>query len=169
MLEKANLKRQSFVKKAKLGIVTLKRRDEDLDVLFKRIYEDLVTGRLSPERFDKLSTQYEEEQKQVQQQVIGELQSLINDGDQEAHNLRQFLKSVRKYTDPEELTAEMLNNWLTKSLFTLLTGAVDTADRRLRFTARPLGLSTSLTTSVKPGTAGGSGLKSKKRPEKSGL
>lgn len=169
MLEKTNLKRQSFVKKAKLGIVTLKRRDEDLDVLFKRIYEDLVAGRLSPERFDKLSTQYEEEQKQVQQQVIGELQSLINDGDQEAHNLRQFLKSVRKYTDPEELTAEMLINWLTKSLFTLLTGAVDIADRRLRFTARPLELSTSLTTSVKPGTAEVSGIKSKKRPVKSGL
>ncbi len=171
MLEKTNLKRQSSVEKAKLGIVTLKRRDEDLDVLFKRIYEDLVTGRLSPERFDKLSTQYEEEQeqKQVQQQVIGELQSLINDGDQEAHNLRQFLKSVRKYTDPEELTAEMLINWLTKSLFTLLTGAVDIADRRLRFTARPLELSTSLTTSVKPGTAEVSGIKSKKRPKKSGL
>lgn len=38
--------------------VTLKRRDEDLDVLFKRIYEDMVAGRLSPERFDKLSSQY---------------------------------------------------------------------------------------------------------------
>ena len=112
-MEKANLKRQSSVEKAKLDIVTLKRRDEDLDVLFKRIYEDMVAGRLSPERFDKLSTQYEEEQKQVRQ-VIGELQSLIDDGEQEAHDLRQFLKSVRKYTDPEELTAEMLNELVDK-------------------------------------------------------
>ena len=112
-MEKANLKRQSSVEKAKLDIVTLKRWDEDLDVLFKRIYEDMVAGRLSPERFDKLSTQYEEEQKQVRQ-VIGELQSLIDDGEQEAHDLRQFLKSVRKYTDPEELTAEMLNELVDK-------------------------------------------------------
>ena len=37
LLEKANLKRQTSVEKAKLDIVTLKRRDEDLDVLFKRI------------------------------------------------------------------------------------------------------------------------------------
>ncbi len=112
-MEKANLKRQTSVEKAKLDIVTLKRRDEDLDVLFKRIYEDMVAGRLSPERFDKLSTQYEEEQKQVRQ-VIGELQSLIDDGEQKAHDLRQFLKSVRKYTDPEELTAEMLNELVDK-------------------------------------------------------
>ena len=53
-MEKANLKRQTSMEKAKLDIVTLKRRDEDLDVLFKRIYEDMVAGRLSPERFDKL-------------------------------------------------------------------------------------------------------------------
>ncbi len=35
--------------KAKVDIVTLKRRDEDLDILFKRIYEDMVSGRLSAE------------------------------------------------------------------------------------------------------------------------
>lgn len=112
-MEKANVKHQTSVEKAKLDIVTLKRRDEDLDVLFKRIYEDMVAGRLSPERFDKLSTQYEEEQKQVRQ-AVGELQSLIDDGEQEAHDLRQFLKSVRKYTDPDELTAEMLNELVDK-------------------------------------------------------
>lgn len=112
-MEKANVKHQTSVEKAKLDIVTLKRRDEDLDVLFKRIYEDMVAGRLSPERFDKLSTQYEEEQTQVRQ-TIGELQSLIDDGEQEAHDLRQFLKCVRKYTDPDELTAEMLNELVDK-------------------------------------------------------
>ena len=88
--------------------MTLKRRNEDLDVRFKRRYEDMMAGRISPEQFDKLSTQYEEEQ-QVRH-VIEELQSLIDDGKQEAHDLRQFLKSVRKYTDPEELTAEMLHD-----------------------------------------------------------
>lgn len=35
--------------KVKVDIVTLKRRDEDLDILFKRIYEDTVSGRLSAE------------------------------------------------------------------------------------------------------------------------
>ena len=135
-------------------------------MLFKRIYKDMVAGRLTPERFDKLSAQYEEEQKEVRQ-VIGELQSLIDSGEQEAYDLQQFLKSVQKYTDPEEHTAEMLNSWLTKSSFTLPTRAVDTASR-MRFTTKPLGLSTSLTTSVKPETVEDSGEKIEKQPEKAG-
>lgn len=61
-IEKANIKLQTCVEKATLDIVTLKRRDEDLDVVFKHIYEDMVAEQLSPKRFDKLSTQYEEEQ-----------------------------------------------------------------------------------------------------------
>ncbi len=60
-MEKANAERKLSVEKAKVDIVTLKRRDEDLDTLFKRIYEDMVLGRLSAERFDKLSSEYETE------------------------------------------------------------------------------------------------------------
>ena len=64
-MEKANAERKLSVEKAKVDIVTLKRRDEDMDTLFKRIYEDMVSGRLSAERFDKLSSEYETEQKNV--------------------------------------------------------------------------------------------------------
>lgn len=75
------------VEKAKVDIVTLKRRDEDLDTLFKRIYEDMVAGRLSTERFDKLSTEYEAEQKEVRVKII-QLQELIDSGEQEQHDLQ---------------------------------------------------------------------------------
>lgn len=48
-MEKANTERLISLEKAKVDIVTLKRRDEDLDTLFKRIYEDMVSGRFSVE------------------------------------------------------------------------------------------------------------------------
>ena len=57
----------------------------------------IVTRKPLVQSRNLLFTQYEEEQKQVRQ-VIGELQSLIDDGEQEVYDLRQFLKSVRKYT-----------------------------------------------------------------------
>jgi len=47
--EKADMQHRMSADKAKVDIVTLKRRDEDLDILFKRIYEDTVSGRLSAE------------------------------------------------------------------------------------------------------------------------
>ena len=101
------------VDKAKADIVTLRRRDEDLDVLFKRIYEDMVSGRLSTERFDRLSSEYEEEQRQVKR-TVAELQELIDRGEQREYDLQQFLKNVRRYTDPQELTAEMLNDLIDR-------------------------------------------------------
>ena len=111
--EKADVQHRMSVDKAKVDIVTLKRRDEDLDILFKRIYEDMVSGRLTAERFDKLSSEYEEEQKQVKQ-AIDRLQTLIEDGEQNEVDLQEFLKNVRKYTDPTELTAELLNDLVDK-------------------------------------------------------
>lgn len=96
-----------------MDIVTLKRRDEDLDTLFKRIYEDMVSDRLSAECLDKLSAEYEEEQRQVKQTIV-ELQTLIDNGEQNEVDLQKFLRNVRKYANPKELTAEMLNDLVDK-------------------------------------------------------
>lgn len=73
----------------------------------------MVTGRLTAERFDKLSTEYEEEQKKVKE-MIAELQEFIDSGEQGEYDLKEFLKNVRKYTDPQELTSELLNDLVDK-------------------------------------------------------
>jgi len=86
---------------------------KNIDTLFKRICEDMVSGRLSAERFDKLYTEYEEEQRQVKQTIV-ELQNLIDSGEQSEFDLQEFLRNVRKYTDPKELTAELLNDLVDK-------------------------------------------------------
>lgn len=111
--KKANERHILSVEKAKADVVTLRQRDSDLDALFKRLYEDLASGRLKEERFDKLSSEYEVEQKEVKQR-IDKLQELVDSDEQEQHDLQQFLKSVRRYTDPQALTAEMLNELVDK-------------------------------------------------------
>lgn len=73
----------------------------------------MVAGRLSAKHFDKLSTEYEAEQKEVKIKIV-QLQKLIDSGEQVQHDLQQFLKNVRKYTDPEKLTAEILNDLVDK-------------------------------------------------------
>ncbi|MGL6202104.1 MAG: DUF4368 domain-containing protein [Lachnospiraceae bacterium] len=42
------------------------------------------------------------------------MQELIDSGVQEQRDLQQFLKNVRKYTAPEELTVKMLNDLVDK-------------------------------------------------------
>lgn len=112
-IEKANEKHYDQVRKAKKDIINLQARNDNLDILFKRLYEDMVSGRISNERFDLLSADYEQEQKQIKDEITN-LQNLIDKGEQERYDLNQFLKNVRKYTDPDELTAEMINELIDK-------------------------------------------------------
>lgn len=44
-------------------------RDEELDGLFERIYEDNVSGKLSNDRFAKMSRRYEDEQKELAEKI----------------------------------------------------------------------------------------------------
>ena len=101
------------ISKAKVDVVTLRRRDEDLNTLFKRLYEDMVAGRITAERFDLLSSGYEDEQKELKAK-IAELDDLIQNGETQTKDLKKLLEKVRKYTDPEELTAEMVNDLVDK-------------------------------------------------------
>ena len=73
----------------------------------------MVSGRLSAEGFNKPSAENETERKNA---AILDLQELIDSGEQERHDLQQFLKNVRKYTDPQELTAEILNDLVDKNV-----------------------------------------------------
>ncbi len=73
----------------------------------------MVSGRISEQRFDILSADYENEQKQLKAE-IEEMQALIDNDNQQQYELQQFLKNVRKYTDPEELTAEMVNTLIDR-------------------------------------------------------
>ena len=101
------------ISKAKVDVVTLKRRDEDLNTLFKRLYEDMVAGRITAERFDMLSAGYEQEQKELKVK-IDKLEDLIENGETQTKDLKQLLVKVRKYTDPEELTAQLVNDLVDK-------------------------------------------------------
>ena len=46
-----------------------KQRISDLDKLFSRIYEDNILGKLSDERYSRMASEYETEQKQLMQEV----------------------------------------------------------------------------------------------------
>ena len=112
-IEKADRERQMTVASAKKDLVVLRRRDEELDRIFKRTYEDMVSGRISEARFDTLSAGYEQEQADVKRKIVM-LEDLIENGEEQAKDLKQLLANVRKYTDPEELTPEMLNDLVDK-------------------------------------------------------
>ena len=88
-------------------------RDDELGGLFERIYEDNVSGKLSDDRFAKMSRRYEEEQKELSEK-IKKLRSEIEKQSSRATSTDMFVSIVRKYTRARKLTPRMLNELVEK-------------------------------------------------------
>jgi DNA invertase Pin-like site-specific DNA recombinase len=84
-----------------------------LDDIIQRLYEDNLDGKISDERFAKMTASYEDEQKTLESR-IRELKAAIGTVTENASNVDAFLKLVRKYTDIQELTAEIIREFVEK-------------------------------------------------------
>ena len=83
-------------------------RITELDTIIQRLYEDNISGKLTDERFMKLSRGYEAEQQNLQEQVT-ELAEQIALQEQKTLDLSRFLAQVRKHTHVDGLTPTLLN------------------------------------------------------------
>ena len=89
-----------------------RRRITELDAIIQRLYEDNVTGKLTDERFAKLSAAYEAEQAELKQSVES-LSVIVEASEAQAVNVRS-LKIVKKYTEPTALTPQLLHEFVDK-------------------------------------------------------
>lgn len=89
------------------------KRMDELDRLFRKIYEDNVNGKLNDERFYKLSDGYEAEQEQLKQEIES-LTAEVSEADMETTNVSKLIAVTKKYTRIDELTPEILNAFVDK-------------------------------------------------------
>ena len=94
-------------------LAALQARDEELDGLFERIYEDNVSGKLSDDRFSKMSRRYEDEQKEMTER-IKTLRAEMDKLSSKAVTADMFISTVRKYTRAKALTPRMLNELIDR-------------------------------------------------------
>ena len=105
--QKAEAKKELAAKRRQL--TQAERRIEELDRLFKRIYEDNANGKLSDSRFQMLSDDYEQEQEELREKLL-QLNEEITQQEEQAENIDRFISKVRKYLDLDELTPAVLND-----------------------------------------------------------
>jgi len=82
-------------------------RDKELDKLFERIYEDNVSGKLSDERFVKMTRSYEQEQSEIAGRVKV-LKSEMKQETSKIYTTDAFIDIVRRYTNAKELSGRMV-------------------------------------------------------------
>lgn len=87
----------------------------ELDRLFKRIYEDMVNGKLSEARFQMLADDYEKEQAELREK-IDILEEEIGQQEDQTENVDKFIRQAKKYLHLEKLTPAVLND-LVKAVY----------------------------------------------------
>ena len=99
------------MKRKRREVEQARKRIAELDRIFKRIYEDDVNGTISHERFLKLSTEYEAEQKELTEKVK---QQEVDTYEQNKMDFDSFAAIIRKYVGITELTPTIVNEFIKK-------------------------------------------------------
>ena len=112
-LEKSSQDELKEIAKNKKELEKAKKRIIEIDNLFKHIYEDNISGKITDERFRNLSFNYDKEQKELNAK-LEQLSKEIDNAENKATDLTQFISNVKKYTEITELTPEILNELIDK-------------------------------------------------------
>ena len=94
---------------------------KEIDSIIQKLYEDNLLGKISDERFMKLSQSYEEGQKQLQTS-ISDLTEKLTKQQEDSLNISKFMARISKYTELPELTVEIVNELIDKIVIHKPTG-----------------------------------------------
>ena len=107
ILKKKSIELNQTLRSKKNELEDSKQRIEKLDIIVKKLYEDNLEGKLSDQRFEKLTKSYDEEEI-ILASRIEELEKEIKELSEKKLNAESFLKLFRKYTEIKELDPEII-------------------------------------------------------------
>jgi len=113
VMDDTTINQQKALKAKQRTLNKAKIRFEELDRLFKKLYEDNFSGKLSDERFAKMSAEYEAEQQELKASIEA-LEVEVNSETEKAVNVDSFLRLVQKYTRITELNSAILREFIEK-------------------------------------------------------
>ena len=82
-------------------------------MLYEKLFEEKILGNLTEDRFKKLSEKYEDEQAELTQR-IRHMKKVVAEEQKHELNAEGFLQLARRYTDIQELTPEILREFIDK-------------------------------------------------------
>lgn len=98
-----------------------KKRSKELDTIIQKLYEKQLLDEISDERFRKLTDSYESEQVELNQQIV-KLQEVLISQTESKENVDKFMQTIRRYTNLETLTTQLVNELIDKIIVQQPTG-----------------------------------------------
>ena len=113
IMDKSRSEQKKELAQKRRELAQAERRIDELDGLFQRIYEDMASGKLSEERFTKLSASYESEQHTLSDK-IRVWRAELEAEQAQAVNVEQFIALVKRYVEIKELTPPIVNEFIKR-------------------------------------------------------
>ena len=98
---------QSQIDAHQSEVRSLMARDKELDRIFERLYEDNLSGKITDERFQRMSVNYDNEQKDLRERLT-RLNNILEELNCKTTSTEKFVEAVRKYTRVKKLTVRMV-------------------------------------------------------------
>lgn len=89
------------------------KRIREIDVMIKKLFEQSVTGGLTSERFASLTADYEQEQRELKEK-LADIYLKLSDCETNEKNIDRFIAVAKKYADFENLTPEIIVEFVDK-------------------------------------------------------
>ena len=113
MAAKNQTARKSELQKLKTKVESGKRRISELDMIISHIYEDNILGKLSDDRYSRMASMYETEQKELIK-TVSDGEKELETSEQKNVDMRLLLKTLRELTDFKELTPTIVNSLIQR-------------------------------------------------------
>ena len=111
--KKAQKDNEKSIRKAKVEYAKADNRIRQLDDIISQIYEDKVSGELSPERFAKMLGKYEQEQSELKVKKDA-IRPVLEQTEAQTQGIDKFLRTVKRFTEIKELSAEVVSEFIER-------------------------------------------------------
>ena len=111
--ESSAIRQKETVKETRKKITKAEKRQGELVAVVKKLLEANATGRIPDSHFDKMFTEYADEQDTLERQ-IAEWKKQVEDFEYDGTRADKFIELVKSYTQFTELTTQMLNEFIDK-------------------------------------------------------
>ncbi len=101
--------------KAISDIKKSEKRLRELDTLFAKLYEDRLQDKINERNFNMLTAKYQQEQDELHE-FVETLSAKLQEEKEDTSNKEKWIALIKQYTDPQELTAPLLNALIEKIL-----------------------------------------------------
>ena len=110
-----NAERIREKKKKANALKKAENRQNEIDRLFAKMYEDRACEKITERNFVMLSSKYQKEQIELEQQITS-LREELSKMEQDMIGAEKWIELIKEYSVPKELTAPLLNAMIEKIL-----------------------------------------------------